>query len=81
VAPHFRAPHKPLGKRTQPWKGVCAYKAQEPSLPVVDLMCFIQHAHEDDEQDDEAGFEEFGLDESCRDVVRSLRKVLQVKTL
>jgi len=44
-------------------------------------MCFIQHAHEDDEQDDEVGFEEFGLDESCRDVVRSLRKVLQVKTL
>lgn len=77
VAPQFRAPRKLLGKRAQPWQGVCAYKVQEPSLPVVDLMRFMQYAHDDDGQDDETGFAEFGVDESCRDVVRSLRKVVQ----
>jgi hypothetical protein len=59
------------------WKGVCDYQPKEPSLPKVDLLGFMKYAHTDDQDDDEAGFDEFGVDEDCRDVVRSLRKVLQ----
>ena len=63
--------------RKAAWKGVCDYQPKEPSLPKVDLLRFMKNAHTDDQDDDEAGFDEFGVDEDCRDVVRSLRKVLQ----
>ena len=44
---------------------------------MLDLTRFMKRAHTDDQDDDEIGFEEFNVDPGCRDIVRSLRKVVQ----
>ena len=75
IAP--RSARQATGKKLPPWRGVCDFQPKQPSLPMLDLTRFIKYAHTDDQEDDEAGFKEFGLGEDCRDVVRSLRKVVQ----
>lgn len=74
----FRAPKKPVEKAHQ-WRSVSANKVAETSLPTLDLTRFMKLAHTDDHQGDEAGFEEFGVHESIRDVVRSLRQVVHLR--
>ena len=70
VPPHFAKPRLLFAPRTP---------KNTPSVPKLDLTRFIRRAHVDDQDDDEVGFEEFGVDESCRDVIRSLRKVAQYR--
>jgi CRP-like cAMP-binding protein len=64
--PRFRVP------RTQACK-----PASLTSVPALDLTKFMRNTHADDPDDDEANFEEYGVNESSRAVVRSLRQVVQ----
>ena len=70
VPPQFRTPRKPFARKNH---------NDAISIPKLDLTHFIKRSHVDDQDDDELGFEEFDVSESCRDVVRSLRKVAQYR--
>ena len=72
--PAFRPPKSPPKHTNKNKSGEIAI-----NLPVLDLTKFLKKAHSDDAEEDEAEFNAFGVDESCRGIVRSLREIAEFR--